>query len=430
MTVGFYSGDIYLVAELLLAELIFLYPAPKRRGFGVKLPLLSATAILFSAYVHLPYDIDMLVLFSLGRSLIAFVLSTAVMAACFHLPPRALISMCVAGYATQHIAYRTAWLISLIPLLSEIDTGEWTRDRIIEIIIMICIYAVMAFTLGRFSAKYECYKSCDNRLAGVSILIVFICIFLSRISRLFGEGSATITGSVYSVVACILALYIQFNLHQVFMLESENRTIDRIRQEERKQYEITKNTMESLNIRLHDAKHKLTAYHDSVLSAVSTEVEELERDIGVYDSIIKIGNEVLDVLLIEKSIKCQAKGIRFTCSGDYSSLSFMATMDLYSLFGNAVDNAIEAVENLENEKKIIDVSVEQRGGLVFINFTNYFNGKLTLQGGLPQTTKTEGVETHGFGMKSMKRIAERYNGDLTVSTRGELFCLNIYLQKP
>jgi sensor histidine kinase regulating citrate/malate metabolism len=161
------------------------------------------------------------------------------------------------------------------------------------------------------------------------------------------------------------------------------------------------------------------------------EAESLMQDIRIYDSTVKTGNPALDVLLTEKSNKCQVKGISLTCSGDGSVLSFMRTMDIYSLFGNAVDNAIEAVDSLEEEKKYIDIAIEKRGDLVFLSFSNYFNGTLApLAEGLPQTTKTDEIGYHGFGMKSMKQIAGRYDGDLSVTTRGEIFYLNIYLQIP
>ncbi len=116
--------------------------------------------------------------------------------------------------------------------------------------------------------------------------------------------------------------------------------------------------------------------------------------------------------------------------GNGADLGFMQTMDVYSLFGNAVANAVEAVEKLEDpEKKIIDIVSECRGDLVSIHISNYFTGSLQYEDGLPKTGKTQEEGFHGFGMKSMKLIAEKYGGSLSASADGDLFTLDVYLMK-
>lgn len=108
----------------------------------------------------------------------------------------------------------------------------------------------------------------------------------------------------------------------------------------------------------------------------------------------------------------------------------MNTVDLYSLFGNAIDNAMEAVESLPSDKRVIDLAMEERGDMLFINVVNYFSGSLNQEAGILYTTKTENPGAHGFGMKSMRRIAENYGGDISYTIRGDIFSLNIHLQKP
>ncbi len=94
----------------------------------------------------------------------------------------------------------------------------------------------------------------------------------------------------------------------------------------------------------------------------------------------------------------------------------------------AISNAVEAVEKLEDpEKKIIDIVSERRGDMVSIHISNYFDGKLRLEDGMPVTSKTWEEGFHGFGMKSMKLIAEKYGGSLSASADGDLFTLDVYL---
>ncbi len=70
-------------------------------------------------------------------------------------------------------------------------------------------------------------------------------------------------------------------------------------------------------------------------------LKELEQSIRIYDSIVKTGNEILDTLLSEKSLICEARDITIHCVIDGKKLFFMDSIDIYALFGNAIDNAIE-----------------------------------------------------------------------------------------
>ena len=104
----------------------------------------------------------------------------------------------------------------------------------------------------------------------------------------------------------------------------------------------------------------------------------------------------------------------------------MKSADVYSLFGNALDNAIEAVMKLQDKsKRVIGLKVYSVGGLVTVNIKNFYQGKIDLNAeGLPATTKSDKAY-HGYGMKSIHMIVEKYDGNLSVQTKDEVFNLNI-----
>lgn len=418
MGLKLWTGNLYLVIELMLAELIFLYPAPKRKGFAWRLMVFTVLAAAVSVLIPR---------FSWGgwamvlRSTMVFCLSMAAMHACFALPTWNLLSLCMAGYGAQHIGWRLCAIVLMTPL-----GAQWANSsRLVEVASMALVYLVVFLTYGRYSARHACWRNSDKRLNAVSALIFCLCIVLSRLPRALGEQGLNITGSVYSILCCVLALFIQFHLHQMVLLAGENRLLERLRQEERKQYIISKNAIDDINIKVHDLRHKLAYYRDKL---PQEEIDSLSRDIEIYDGVMHTGNEALDVLMTEKVHHCRRLGITLTFTGPGEALSFMSTMDIYSLFGNAVDNAIEAVEKLPPEKQVIDVSIARRGEFVFLSFTNFVEGAPVFLDGLPQTTKKEETSYHGFGVKSMKRIAARYHGELTASVSGGCFYLNIYLQ--
>lgn len=96
------------------------------------------------------------------------------------------------------------------------------------------------------------------------------------------------------------------------------------------------------------------------------------------------------------------------------------------MFGNILDNAIEAVYKLKNnEKRQINIVIKNVYSLISITVENYYEGNIVLdKNGLPITTK-DNKDFHGFGMKSIKMIVDKYHGDMNITKRNDIFSLNI-----
>ena len=134
---------------------------------------------------------------------------------------------------------------------------------------------------------------------------------------------------------------------------------------------------------------------------------------------------MLDVILAEKSLYCERNGIVLTAIADGAKLRFMGQFDLYSLFENAVSNAIEAVNKAQEvEKRFIRLRVDAPAGMVCIHVENYCPEKPVFVGGLPKTTKHD-KNYHGFGVRSMQMIAEKYGGGLSARVEWDIFNLDI-----
>ena len=119
-----------------------------------------------------------------------------------------------------------------------------------------------------------------------------------------------------------------------------------------------------------------------------------------------------------------------SCIADGAALDFMRPSDLYSLFGNALDNAMEAIKGLRDaQRRSISLIVRRRGQMVSIHAENYFDGKVNLVDGLPQTTKGD-HSAHGFGTRSMRMIVESYGGTLTYLAQDDVFHLNALIPCP
>ncbi len=210
-------------------------------------------------------------------------------------------------------------------------------------------------------------------------------------------------------------------------LSTELDFVKKLLQQEKEHYKLFRDNIQIIDIKCHDMKHQIRQI--GINKGLDSEtVEEIEKSISIYDSDVKTDNEALDVILAEKSLKCIKYNITFSCMADGKRLNFMKDSDVYSLFGNALDNAIEAVVKLKDKsQRVIGLKVCAVGDMTSINVKNFYDGKIEFnKEGIPDSTKLD-KSFHGFGLKSIAMIVEKYGGSLSIVAHDEIFNLNILL---
>lgn len=414
-------SNLMTLAEIFLAELIFLHSFPKRSRFWLRLIGFFLAAMAIAAFIpdgdrNSAEILDKVYIFF--RYMLLFALSVTAMGLTFKTSFSAVLSACAAGYAVQHAASRITYLLTRIfPIASLLGLQFPYFTYAAEAIFMPVIYLLAYLIFGRMTAKRKFFDHHNSAVNVLSVTMVVVCIGISR----FPNDYAVL---IYPAVMCLFALLVQLNLNRALSLREENAVMHRLMTEESKRYEISKENMDILNIKFHDLKYRLAALEGRL---PPEEIESISRAIDIYDRNVKTGSEVMDVILAEKRVRCDGLDITLTCMGDFAALDFMTTVDAYSFFGNALDNAIEAVSRIaEKEKRQISVTVEKRGDPVVVTVSNYYDGEVRRAGGAILTTKEKEPGFHGFGIKSMKRIAQKYSGDLTISSDGSLFSLSAY----
>lgn len=169
------------------------------------------------------------------------------------------------------------------------------------------------------------------------------------------------------------------------------------------QYQQSQETRDLINYKYHDLKHHIIALRAEEDPQKRDEyLDKMEDQIRIYEVQNKTGNKVLDTLLTSKNLHCMKNNISMTCVVDGTLFDFMDTFDICSIFGNALDNAIECEMKIkEEEKRLIHVSAFSQKSFLIIRFENYYEGELTFDENLPVTTKSE-VQFHGYGLKSLR----------------------------
>ena len=333
-----------------------------------------------------------------------------------------------AGRAAQHLIYSMLNLIGLrIADLSawQYDSGWLELLGTIPLYLPFCL--VIYFLFSRRMDTFQ-YEKADFRrqMNLLSVVIVFICMGITR----FAKGGAVwdkntyIAANLYAITCCSLCLIMQSNLCTQARLTKEMEMVRMLWKEDSKQLAQRKDTIDLINMKCHDIRHRLEDYR---LPLTNSEEQEIESLIHIYDQSYRTGDQTLDVLLTDRALLCEKDHIQLSFLGDGDCLRFLTETEVYSLFGNALSNAVEATRMLEEEKRQISVIIRSSGDIVSINVTNYYQGGLNFEDGLPVTTRPDSQDFHGYGMKSMRTIAQKYGGEVTVKAEVGIFRLTIWL---
>jgi len=226
-------------------------------------------------------------------------------------------------------------------------------------------------------------------------------------------------------VTILFAYHVQRSeLHMKYELDAINNVL----QNQFVQYQQSRESIEIVGRKYHDLKHLIAALRNEPDPAKRAAwIDEIESDIQDYELLTQTGNKVLDTVLMGKRVTCRQYGISLTMVVDGGLLDFMHVMDICSVFGNALDNAIECVREIENtEKRLIHVSVSRQKGFLMILFENYCERRFEFQDALPATTKPDAVY-HGFGLKSIQSTVQKYNGTITIQTKDNWWELKVLI---
>lgn len=433
---SFFFYKFIFMAEILCSEALFTFRLSRRSFFPLRVILSVVVCFGFAfaypiAYYNAAYS-SLMFIALFGSTLFALKF-------CYNETWFKIVFLGVSSYSVQHLAYSFYSFINYSFDLSTTTIGVYKESNsdlftpASFTAYLICYFVVYWLTYLFFARKV---RPGSGMIMGrvsmvLSTAIILIDVVLhSVVVYNVPSDSALIVFLIiyiYNMSSCIFALSMQFLISDKVILKSELNTLENLWKQKQKQYELSKENIDLINIKCHDLKHQISSIAGKL---DSEELHNIKKAIMIYDSAVKTGNEVLDVIMTEKSLMCESRGIRLNCVIDGEKLYFVSKPDLYSLFGNAIDNAVESVINVKvADKRMIGITVKGLDNLVNIHIENYFHGKISFNNGLPKTTKLND-SYHGFGIKSMKMIAEKYNGRLNIRTEDDKFFLNIILMRP
>ncbi len=227
----------------------------------------------------------------------------------------------------------------------------------------------------------------------------------------------------YSIFAIMLQISLLFCL---ILMESLNfnlkrRTAIRLQLMESqlllKNIERKNDTEQKIRAIQHDIKNHFSSIRYLINEGNQNEaLSYIDSLIGakeIRQSNIQTGNVLLDGLLAEKRDDAEALHINLDISADFSALNALPSADLCILFGNILDNALEACQKVSESQRFIRIRSTCAGEQIIITVENSYNGKMIIGQSLPPTTKSDS-QYHGIGLLQVKNILKKWDGCLVL----------------
>ena len=354
-----------------------------------------------------------------------------------------IFSCCKVNWKMAMVCFATAFMIAEFSASFEWQIysyvmGRGHDERVIELIFLVLFYSIL-FALAYFLE----YRYFSGEIRGdislkeaLSSVIMAIAVFLiSNISYVYPDTpfSSSLPGGLFYIRTLVdfsglLILFLQRDRWRELSMQKEMEAVNAILRRQYEQYNLSKENIEIINRKYHDLKHQIAVVRAERNSDKREQyLQEMENDIKMYEAQNKTGTKVLDTILTGKHLYCVQHEINFTCVADGMLLDFMNLMDICTIFGNALDNAIECVEKIgDKSKRLIRTAVYSQSKFLIIRFENYTELELTTKDSLPITTKKD-RQYHGYGLKSIRSTVEKYGGSMTVNVKDNWFILRLLI---
>lgn len=346
------------------------------------------------------------------------------------------IFMSVKAFVSAELCAAIGWQAYTVLLIQLAVTQLWLKWSVLILFSAIVLGSIWLIETRLEDVTFRQHTTRKDALLAIATGVIIFAVsnsgfLLNNTAFRLADGMSIFIVRTLVNISGLLVLYAQEHQKYEAYLRQEVSALSHLFHLQSEQYKAYAQSSDMISRKVHDLKHHLNALRleeDRVKK--EQYMDDIEQDILAFESKIETGHPALDTVLTKVNQQCAAQGIQFTCLAQGELLAFMETLDLFALFGNALDNAIEAVEKIPLDKeRLINFKLTQRGAFVIIRIANYVYETLPFKmGELPQTSK-KNKQQHGYGLKSMQQIVEKYQGTLTLTQDEHWVNLNILFPK-
>ncbi len=363
-------------------------------------------------------DLGIKVVFTNGSTILlgAFILGLSMKKSIFY--------MVIGGFlliVSELLVINIGWMFQINPGVREdasISTIHIIISKIIYITLLITVQKIISdVSRERFDIKILFFFVCSN--IGYMVVGTFI---LANI--LYTEGEA------YSNMLLVCAVVLLFTfIINVFFSNKYSRIENETQQQRMAIYKLETQTRyyeekmrdeERIKEIYHDMKNHLLLLEEEWGEKNSTGIENLRKEMAQYENYYRTGNKFVDIILKDKLTKAAEYGIHIEDSVELIDIDFIEPLDFSTVFGNLLDNAIEACRLIEEpEKRQISISSKREHNLLVIRIKN--NKVCRNIKNVPKKV------IHGYGLANVTAAVHKYGGEMDIIEGEQEFAVNIVI---
>lgn len=412
--------------EMWLCSSLLVFVCPRRKLFWLRyllttalylslpylLPRLNGESLYYYSYLRIGdwVNFTWVLLYFLDMALLAFL---------FRFRLKDVVFYGSASYTMQHLMKRVIFLFDAAFSFRYATLAYY----IVSFVVLVLALIAYSFFFIRRIKNGEEIKTNNILIISLSALTVLLFCFLSSYDDAHSSGNISLR--ITTCITDLLLLILLFGITEKSKEQKEKETMQKMLHEKEEDMILSKKNIELINLKAHDLKHQLDVLKNLSEPEKESHIDNIEQELDIYASIPKTKSNLVNLALTKKALYCQKHSIRLNYMVDDVDLSFFDEVDFYTMMGNILDNAIEALLKCpDKEKRVIFFSIRQEEGFLSLHETNYSIAPLVMKDNFPLTSK-ENKDYHGFGLRSIRYIAEKYGGNLKIETEGDMFVLNI-----
>ncbi|MEG0090372.1 MAG: GHKL domain-containing protein [Oscillospiraceae bacterium] len=307
---------------------------------------------------------------------------------------------------------------------------DWSAQIIACLLFWSCILLTIAFRRLRIQKHQAAYTAIAYIMP-----IGIMCI----VTRMFYHSHNGISEYLYLDVSGILfctALALFYLLDKSVVIDQtqeQNVVSMQLLTTQEKYYKHLESFQKEMQGIRHDTKNHTRCALSMLEQGQVEEAQEYLR--GLYDSAEKMqspvhcGNNIIDIVLNHSITNMNRLGVGYDMNVLVpSKLAPIDNLDLCTLFGNLLDNAVEACSRIcsTDAVKHISINASVRKSYLVINISNTFNGEVRVENNIYQTVKS-GERFSGIGLSNIRRVVERYSGEMSINHENNIFTVSAML---
>lgn len=344
-----------------------------------------------------------------------------------------IVAFCLSFYIIAAVSFFEMTFIKLLlgansAMFEERVVLIW-QNYILAMIVNIFVIAGI-FRYGKHF-QYEIRVKDAAVISSVTLIFYAVCFsigaeFYAGKREWYDVVSAT-AAMLFGLCFLLLLLFYKNNMY----LKEQNQAANRQVREAQMQYQYyleKEKQEEKVRSIYHDMKnHLLLLERGQVPDETRRLAERIRNEISGYEGYMQTGNRFLDIILNDKMQKAKEGNIDFSVLVDFSEISFIDSLDISTIFGNGIDNALEACVKLPPEKRIVIVKGCKRKNFVLILIENNFAQQ---EDRIQWATDKDDVFMHGFGIANIRRAVSKYGGECKIVAENGRFFLTIIIPFP